>query len=55
MGFSWQEYQSELPFPTPGNLPDPGIKATSPMASTLQVDSLPLSLLGSLGSCDRKD
>ena len=27
--FSRQEYCSELPFPTPGDLPDPGIKPTS--------------------------
>ena len=26
MGFSRQEYQSGLPFPSPGDLPDPGIK-----------------------------
>ena len=30
MGFSGQEYWSGLPFPTPGNLPNPGIKPTSP-------------------------
>ena len=30
MGFSKQEYWSELPFPSPGDLPDPGIKLTSP-------------------------
>ena len=30
MGFSGQEYwQSGLPFPSPGDLPDPGIKPTS--------------------------
>ena len=28
-GFSRQEYWSGLPFPSPGNLPDPGIKPTS--------------------------
>ena len=28
--FSRQEYWSGLPFPTPGNLPDPGIESTSP-------------------------
>ena len=28
MGFSAQEYWSGLPFPPPGNLPDPGIKPT---------------------------
>ena len=26
MGLSWQEYWSGLPFPSPGNLPDPGIR-----------------------------
>ena len=35
MGFSWQEYWSGLLFPTPRNLPIPGIKARSP---TLQAD-----------------
>ena len=38
MGFSRQEYWTGLPFPSPGDLPDPGIKAGSP---TLQADSLP--------------
>ena len=38
MGFSRQEYWSEQPFPSPGDLPDPGIKPRSP---TLQADSLP--------------
>ena len=38
MGFSRQEYWSGLPFPPPGDLPDPGIKAMSP---ALQADSLP--------------
>ena len=28
--FSMQEYWSGLPFPPPGDLPDPGIKAVSP-------------------------
>ena len=28
--FSRQEHWSGLPFPTPGNLPDPGIKLVSP-------------------------
>ena len=35
---------SGLPFPPPGDLPDPGIETTSP---ALQADSLPLSHLGS--------
>ena len=30
MEFSRQEYCSGLPFPTPGNLPNPGIKPVSP-------------------------
>ena len=38
MGFSRQEYQSGLPFSSPGDLPDPGIE---PRSSTLQVGSLP--------------
>ena len=31
MGFSRQEYWSRLPFPPPGDLPNPGIKSTSPI------------------------
>ena len=38
MGFSRQEYWNGLPFPSPGDLPDPGIKPESP---ALQADSLP--------------
>ena len=38
MGFSRQEYWSGLPFPSPGDLPDPGIEPRSP---TLQGDALP--------------
>ena len=30
MGFSRQEYQSGLPFPSPGDLPDPMIEPVSP-------------------------
>ena len=37
MGFSRQEYWSGLPFPSPGDLPNPGIEARSP---ALQADSL---------------
>ena len=32
MGFSRQEYWSGLPFPSPGDLPDPGIKPESPVS-----------------------
>ena len=38
MEFSRQEYWSGLPFPSPGDLPDPGIESRSP---TLQADTLP--------------
>ena len=38
MGFSRQEYWSGLPFPSPGDLPNPGIKPRSP---ALQADTLP--------------
>ena len=37
MGFSRQEYWSGLPFPSPGDLPDPGIEPRSP---TLQADAV---------------
>ena len=37
MGFSRQEYWSVLSFPSPGDLPDPGIKPGSP---TLEADAL---------------
>ena len=37
MGFSRQEYWSGLPFPSPGDLPDPGIE---PRSSALQADTL---------------
>ena len=38
-----QEHWNRLPFPTPEDLPNPGIEPGSPVASALQVDSLPLS------------
>ena len=37
MGFSRQEYWSGLPFPSPGDLPDPGIERRS---SALRADAL---------------
>ena len=37
VGFSIQEYWRRLPFPSPGDLPDPGIK---PGSLALQADSL---------------
>ena len=43
MGVSRQEYLSGLPFPSPGDLPDPGIKPGSP---ALQADFLLTELPG---------
>ena len=43
MEFCRQEYWSGLPFPPPGDLPDPGIQSTY---SALQADSLPSKSLG---------
>ena len=43
MGFPRQGYSSGLPFPPPGDLPDPG---TKPMCPALWVDSLLLSHQG---------
>ena len=42
MGFSRQEYWSGVPFPSPGDLPNPGIEPQSP---ALQADSLPTELM----------
>ena len=43
MEFSRPEYWSGYPFPSPGDLPNPGIKLGSP---ALQADSLPAELPG---------
>ena len=45
-GFSRQEYWSGLPFPSPSDLPNPGIEPRSP---TLQADTLPSEPPGSPG------
>ena len=46
MGFSGHEYWSGLPFPSPGELLDPGIKPRSP---TLHADTLPSEPPGQAG------
>ena len=46
MGFSRQEYWSELPFPSPVALPDPGFEPRSPV---LQAVSLPTELFPTVG------
>ena len=47
MGFSRQEHWSVLPFPSPGDLPDPGIEHSDPCLLHWQEDSLWLSYQGS--------
>ena len=39
MGFSKQEYWSGLPFPSPGDLPDPGIEPSSPILQANRVQN----------------
>jgi len=49
MGFSRQEYWSGLPFPSPGDLPDPGVEPRSPaLQADLQADALPSESPGKL-------
>ena len=38
MGSSRQKYWDGLPFPSPGELPHPGIEPKSPVSPTLQED-----------------
>ncbi|CAI9153348.1 unnamed protein product [Rangifer tarandus platyrhynchus] len=52
MEFSRQEYWSGLPFPSPGDLPDPGIEPRSP---TLQADASLSEPPGKLALCDSMD
>ena len=52
MRFSSQEYWSGLPYPPPGDLPDPRIEPVSPASPAWLADSLPLSHWGSpLSTC----
>ena len=48
MGFSRQEYWSGVPFPFPGDIPDPGIEPWSP---ALQADALPSEPRGNTPKC----
>ena len=45
MEFSRQEYSSGLPFPIPGDLPDPGVEPCHLSLLRWQADSLPLRCL----------
>ena len=51
VGFSRQEYWSGVPFPSPGDLPHPGIKPGSP---TWQADALPSKPPGKLMNVNRE-
>ena len=42
MGFFKQEYWSGLPFPSPVDISEPAIEPMTPVAPTLQAESLPL-------------
>ena len=46
MGFPRQEYQSRLPFLSPGDLPSPGIEPDTLSSAALAADCLPLYYLG---------
>ena len=46
LGFPRHEHWSRLPFPSLGDLPDPGIEPASPVSPSLQADSLPAEPLG---------
>ena len=46
MGYPRQEYWIGFPFPSPGDLPDPGIEPASPVSPALKADSLPAEPLG---------
>ena len=48
MEFSRQEYWSGLPFASPGDLPNPGIKSVSPVSPELQVSAFPVALSGKI-------
>ena len=53
MGFSRQEYWSGLPFPSPEDLPDPGIEPRSPALQTDALTSEPV-WGGLTNSCEKK-
>ena len=48
-----EEYWSGLPFPSPGDLTNPGVKPASPVSPALQAGSLPTQPLVVSGLTDR--
>ena len=51
LGFSRQEYWGGLPFPPPGDLPNPGIEPVSLVSPAWQVNSLTLINVGGMYTC----
>ena len=55
MGFSRQEYWNRLPFPSPGDLPDPGVEPASPASLALHVSFFTTKPWGKTPVCGRMD
>ena len=55
MGYFRQEYWSGLPFPPPGDLPNPGIEPVSPAPPALPADSLSLSPWGDFNQYKKEE
>ena len=54
-GFARQEYWSGLPFPSPGDLPDPGIETEFAVSPAFQAESLPTEPSGKPAVCIYQD
>ena len=54
MGFPGDEYWSELPFPFPGDLPDPGIEPVSPTLAGRFFTTKPLGKSSGIGILMKK-
>ena len=55
MGFSRQEYWSGLPFPSPGDLPNPGVELASPASLALAGRFFTTEPPGKSSLCDPMD
>ena len=53
MGFSRQEYSNRLPFPSPGDLPDPGVEPASPASLAWHVSFFTAKPCGKTPCCSR--
>ena len=54
MGFSRQEYWSGLQFPSPGNLPNPGIEPSSPALAGGFFTAEPVIILSEMSDRERQ-